>query len=416
MLALSITLIMAAAAAGLFLRAKPKTVIITILASPIVGDALHLITGGAVPAVVCFSAGALVSAALFLILEKRGIVDAVLFLCIEACVYALWSVFREGLAPSVNEELVLFIYCLIYIVHVPAMLLSFEALRLPDDWPAKTKGAYRIFVPLTGAAAALMLAAVMFLDFSGIFMAAARILVSALIFWGGVVIMTLLVSVGHGREHTMAQDAYHDDMNTFMNVVRSQRHDYNLHVQTVASLIAQEKWDECREYVNALVHDTREMNAVLPVKDPAVAALIHNYRVLAFRNGVTLTTDIRDDMTNVVTSAYETNKIIGNLLQNALDELASREGAGNIDLMIFKRGEYVLVRVSNPVADPEAFKKKQDELFRQGFTTKRGHDGVGLSSIKALAESKGGGVTCWLEDDTVRFTASIPVRLVLNEE
>ena len=126
--------------------------------------------------------------------------------------------------------------------------------------------------------------------------------------------------------------------------------------------------------------------------------------------------DVRDDMANVVTTAYETNKIIGNLLQNALDELSSREGAGNIDLMIFKRGEYVLVRVSNPVADPEAFKKKQDELFRQGFTTKRGHDGVGLSSIKALAESKGGGVTCWLEGDTVRFTASIPVRLVLNEE
>ena len=416
MLALSITLIIAAVAAGLFLRAKPKTIVITGLTSLIVGDALHLISGGAVPAVVCFFTGALVSTVLFLILEKRGIVDGILFLCIEACIYALWSVFREGLAPSVSEEIVLFLYGLLYIIHVPAMLLSFEFLRLSEDWLVKTNGVYRKLVPITGAATALMLAAVMFLDFSGVLMAAARIIVSAFVFWGGIIIMTLLVSVGHGKEHTLAQDAYHDDMNTFMNVVRSQRHDYNLHVQTVASLIAQEKWDECREYVNALTADTNKMNAVLPVKDPAVAALINNFRIIMAQNGITLLMDIRDDMANVVTTAYETNKIIGNLLQNALDELAGRGEQGSIELDIFKRGEYVIARVSNPVADPEAFRKKQDEIFRQGFTTKRGHDGVGLSSIKALAESKGGGVTCWLEDDIVHFTASIPVRLELNEE
>lgn len=74
-------------------------------------------------------------------------------------------------------------------------------------------------------------------------------------------------------------------------------------LQTVASLIAQQKWDECRGYVNALVQDTSQMNDVLPVKDPAVAGLIHNYRLLAEQSGHTLSLDIRNDMSEVVTSA-----------------------------------------------------------------------------------------------------------------
>ncbi len=197
--------------------------------------------------------------------------------------------------------------------------------------------------------------------------------------------MTLLVVCGQKQERGAAEDHYCADMNTFMDVVRSQRHDYNLHVQTVARLIAQQKWDECRSYVGALVQDTKQMNAVLPVKDPAVAALIHNYRILAAQNSIPLVIDIRNDMAGVVTSAYETNKIIGNLLQNALDELLQQPEPEEIVLSIFKRGEYCLVRVSNRVTNPESLTGKQDEIFRQGFTTKQGHDGVGLSSIRSLA-------------------------------
>lgn len=412
MLALSVTLIIAALSAGLFLRAKSKTVLIVSAAALIVGNALYLLIGGAVPAVVCFLAGALCASVAFLLLEKRGVIDALLFLLAGVCQYGLWTVFREGLSPVVSDSVALFLYALLYMAHVPALLLSFERLRMPEDWRVKTKGLYKRLVPVVGCMTAVMLALVWFVGFQNTFAAIARILISASVFWSGMLFMTILVTIGHGREKTMAQTAYHDDMNTFMNVVRSQRHDYNLHVQTVASLIAQEKWDECREYVNALVKDTSEMNAVLPVKDPAVAALIHNYRILAAQEGITLETDIRDDMADVVTTAYETNKLIGNLLQNALDELVQRGGGGTIELAIFKRGEYCMVRVSNKVEDPAAFEKKQTEIFRQGFTTKRGHDGVGLSSIKALASSKGGDVTCWLEGDVVHFTASIPLKLI----
>ena len=121
-----------------------------------------------------------------------------------------------------------------------------------------------------------------------------------------------------------------------------------------------------------------------------------------------------DDMADVVTSAYETNKIVGNLLQNALDELSRQPDPGELELSIFKRGEYCLVRVSNRVGDEEAFAARREEIFRQGFTTRQGHDGVGLSSIRALARQAGGDVTTWTEGEIVHFVASIPIRLTLG--
>ncbi len=226
--------------------------------------------------------------------------------------------------------------------------------------------------------------------------------------------MALLVMYGQRSEQSTAESSYHQEMYTFMNVVRSQRHDYNLHVQTVASLIAQNKWEECRSYVNALVRDTSDMNTVLTVTDPAVAALIHNFRILAAQNGILLDLMICNDMTNVVTNAYETNKIIGNLLQNALDELIPRPEKGKIELGILKRGEFCLVCVSNRVMDQKPFLEDGEEIFQQGFTTKQGHDGVGLSSIRALTRQAGGDVTAWLEGEIVHFVASIPMRLKLE--
>ncbi|MBR4906225.1 MAG: GHKL domain-containing protein [Clostridia bacterium] len=415
MLALSAALLIATASAGVFLRAKPKTILFSALTGLAVGDAMYLLAGRAIPTLLCFAAGEIAAALLFLLLEKRNILDALIMTCVGISQYGLWTVLYDGLSAAM-DAIVLFLFCVLLFLHVPALLLSFDSLRLPTDWHRKTKGLYRVAVPIVGVCVLLMTLAILWLDASGTWLRIARILLCAAVFWMGILLMTLLVSGGRDREQNEAQNAYHDDMNTFMNVVRSQRHDYNLHVQTVASLIAQEKWDECRSYVNALVQDTNRMNEVLPVKDPAVAALIHNYRILCAQNGIKLVMDIRDDLKNVVTTAYETNKLIGNLLQNALDELSQQPEPGEIELSIFKRGEYDVMRVSNRVTDPEAFQARQSDIFRQGFTTKQGHDGVGLSSIKALANEKGGDVSVWTEGDVVHFAASVPVRMISEEK
>lgn len=414
MLELVVVLCSSTVAAGMFLQVNKNTMLPAAIAAVVSGIAVFWLGQKLIPAGACFAVGVLCAAALIVLREKRPLIDGFLVFCIGGCQFGLWTTFLNGLKTVREGDIVLFLYGLFYLLHIPAMLLTFDGFYLPKNWRIKAKRMQYFLIPALSLEMFLLIGAVSALPFFSVADAVIKIFLTTAVFWVNMAVMVLLVAYGQKQEESTEGANYHNDMNTFINVVRSQRHDYNLHVQTVASLIAQQKWEECRGYVNALVQDTNQMNAVLPVKDPAVAALIYNYRILAAQNGITLLLDIRDDMAEVVTNAYETNKIIGNLLQNALDELTQQSEPGKIELSIFKRGEHCLVRVSNNVVNKEAFTGRQDEIFRQGFTTKEGHDGVGLSSIQTLARSKGGDVTARLEEDTVYFVASIPMRLTLE--
>ena len=205
----------------------------------------------------------------------------------------------------------------------------------------------------------------------------------------------------------MAEQQYRGEMQSFLNVIRSQRHDYNFHVQTIAGLIRQNKMEDCLRYINALEEDVAIMNAVLPVRDPAIAALIHNFRLMAVRQGTELHVDIHYDLSQIATNVYETNKIISNLLQNAIDEVSTHEDKSHgIWLTILKRGEYCVIRVSNKLKETLS-QEDLDNIYRQGYTTKQGHEGVGLSSLRTLVGRYKGVIYTQVEGDEIQFVARV---------
>ena len=52
-----------------------------------------------------------------------------------------------------------------------------------------------------------------------------------------------------------------------------------------------------------------------------------------------------------------------------------------------------------------------EEVYRPGRTTKPGHEGIGLSSVRQLLSRHQGVVYSRLEDGVVHFIAKIPLRL-----
>ena len=227
--------------------------------------------------------------------------------------------------------------------------------------------------------------------------------------WLGVWLMILLPALRQERSTLEAEQQYRGEMQSFLNVIRSQRHDYNFHVQTIAGLIRQGQIEECLRYVNALEEDSAIMNAVLPVKDPAISAMIHNFQILSAREGINLYIDIHYDLGQIATNVYETNKIISNLLQNAIDEVSTHEDKSyGIHLTILKRGEFCVIRSSNKLKRvPDA--EELGQIYQQGYTTKRGHDGVGLSSVRTLLARYHGTIYTQLEGDVIHFVAKVPI-------
>ncbi len=241
--------------------------------------------------------------------------------------------------------------------------------------------------------------------------------VLCVVFWGALLSVSVIVEYRRETVAALLEQQYRSEMQSFMNVIRSQRHDYNFHVQTLARLLRTGNAAACEKYVDELVKDSIAMNTLLPIKDPAISALINNFRTLAAREGIELHMDIQNDLSQVVTNVYETNKVISNLLQNAIDEVRGHQDKSyGIHLMVLKRGEYAVIHVTNAFQAPVLPGQYLGDIYKHGYTTKPGHDGIGLSSVKSLLERYRGVIFTQVENGTIRFTAKIPLRYSANKE
>ena len=235
---------------------------------------------------------------------------------------------------------------------------------------------------------------------------------SCILYLGGAYVVCLMVAYRRERLTILVEQDYRNEMQSFMSVIRSQRHDYNFHVQALAGLFRKGDMEECRAYLDNLVQDSIELNTYLPIKDPAIAALVFSFRTMALEHGIELHMDIQNDLSHVATSVYETNKVIGNLLQNAIDEVRThKDKSFGIHLYILKRGEDCIIHVANKVAPKEDTSSFLQDIYKPGHSTKEGHEGIGLSSIQNLLSRYRGVVYSRIDDDIIHFVAKIPMNI-----
>ncbi len=201
---------------------------------------------------------------------------------------------------------------------------------------------------------------------------------------------------------------YQAELLNLMQVIRSQRHDFNFHIQAISGMIEQGKYAECEDYVRSMVKTATVMNDLLPLHDPAVSAMINSFREVAAQKQIQLDVDISDDLGQIPCSVYEINTVIGNLIQNAVDEV-ERSGGNSlwISVLILKRGGKHIVKVTNPCGrDPETFR----DCFKPGYTTKQSHEGIGLATVMRIVSKYHGAVFPEFEDGAVSFIVQMPSR------
>lgn len=195
----------------------------------------------------------------------------------------------------------------------------------------------------------------------------------------------------------------------YMNTIRSQRHDFNLHLHAISGLVASGEYAECGAYVQRLAAEAAAVNDIMPVADAVVGSMLYNMRETARKKGSDIYYQITYDMAEVLCSGFECNKIIGNLLQNALDALTTPEDlAYGIRTNIFKRKGCTVITVENKFdGDMDAIAK----VFEPGYSTKKHHEGIGLPMVLQSVTRCGGRVYPEFEDGKIRFVVSLPNRI-----
>lgn len=278
----------------------------------------------------------------------------------------------------------------------------------PPDYPPEGRGASGI-LSCAALIPELALLAVLYPEgpVSAAVMSGAFLALDGLALW----LQSERVRRGTAEELSRAMAQWQQESRDYMNTIRSQRHDFNLHLHAISGLLGSGQYGQCGDYVRKLVAEANAVNDIMPVSDAVVGSMLYNMREEARRRGSDIIYDITYDMAGVLCNGFECNKIIGNLLQNALDALRSPEDkAYGIRLSIFKRrGNTVAICENRFTGDPDRIAR----VFEPGYSTKKGHEGIGLSMVLRTVRLYGGRIYPEFDAGVIRFVVNIPNKVDL---
>lgn len=193
--------------------------------------------------------------------------------------------------------------------------------------------------------------------------------------------------------------------------LRAQTHEFSNQLHTISGLLQLGEYDEAAGLIGTLTRRRAEISDAVTaqVADPAVAALLIAKTSLAAERQVALGLDDDSDLPRVDPDlSADVGTVLGNLVDNAVDAVASTGRPGTVVVRLLVDAGAVVVQVADtgPGVPPEHVAS----IFRRGFSTKPSDAsgrGVGLALVQMVCERRGGSVSVHNEGGAV-FTARLP--------
>lgn len=187
--------------------------------------------------------------------------------------------------------------------------------------------------------------------------------------------------------------------------LRAQRHDFLNHIQVVYSLLEMEESAEAADYLERIYEQLRSVSSVLRTRMTAFNALLQVKSAACEEKGIALLLDIRSTLESIIVPPWELCCIIGNLLDNAMDAVASADEP-QIGLAVLEdlRGFTFQVRNNGSVIPPDM----RERIFEAGVSTKGDGRGMGLSIVRQTLAEYGGTISVRSDDSETLFTVTVP--------
>lgn len=195
-----------------------------------------------------------------------------------------------------------------------------------------------------------------------------------------------------------------EDLNT---TLRAQRHDYLNHFQVIYGLMELKEYEEAKQYLDPVFKDIMKISKALKTAQPAVNALLQAKLQAAEKNDIDLFLEIRSDLKNIAIEPWNLCKVLANIIDNGITALEGNTAEKNLYIEIGEtRNSYTFLIYNN---GPQIPSNQLEEIFRQGFTTKKeqGH-GIGLYIVSKIIREAGGTVNVSSTPEKTCFAIEIP--------
>jgi two-component system, CitB family, sensor kinase len=200
-----------------------------------------------------------------------------------------------------------------------------------------------------------------------------------------------------------------DTERSLAHALRAQAHEFFNKLHAVSGLLELDRVEEAVDLISMTTHVHQELvdRVRLNIGDLNLAALLLAKASVASDRGVDFRLAADSHLDAGATNADALVTIVGNLVDNAIDAAAGSQDAW-VEVAISDAADGG-VQVSVRDSGPGVTSTNAEEIWKEGFTTKRGtaHHGLGLALVRQLAERRGGWVRV-SSDGATEFRALLP--------
>lgn len=174
-----------------------------------------------------------------------------------------------------------------------------------------------------------------------------------------------------------------------IRTLRSQKHDFLNHLQTIYGMVQLNKQDKVREYIKSLNNDLSEIKfSNDDLSNSILDSILIPKKLEAIKQGISFSYQVERGVTDVDFPLDKLFRVVSNLVDNAIDAIEGFNGKKEIRL-IGKNNDnkyHLSVYNTGPIIEEEL----QNQIFEPGFSTKGDGRGFGLYIIKSLIEEREG--------------------------
>lgn len=169
--------------------------------------------------------------------------------------------------------------------------------------------------------------------------------------------------------------------------VRCFRHDFNNIIQAIDAYIALDDMDSLQAYFNSLVKECNYVNVIdflnnRVMENPAISAILLNKYRFAEENNIKMNIEILIDLSKIRKKSYMISRMLGILLDNALEaSIEAEEKIINVQFIKDDIKNIVLIKIENTYINKEI---DLSQIYDKEFTTKPGNSGLGLWKIRDI--------------------------------
>ncbi len=198
------------------------------------------------------------------------------------------------------------------------------------------------------------------------------------------------------------------DLEELNTRLRTQRHDYLNHFQVIYGLMELGEYEEAKRYIDPVFKDIMKVSKALKTAHPAVNALLQAKTQAAEQKKIDFFLEIRSDLKGISLEPWNLCKVLANIIDNGITALSESDQAEKkLCIEIGEEEQYYTIRIYNN--GPEISKNLLENIFKQGYSTKKEQDhGMGLYIVAQIIREAGGTIQVSSSKEKTSFYLELP--------